>query len=114
MSSKKINWEGLYQEFLSSNLSIKAFAKKKKVSSSCAYSHFKEFSIAKSTTIASDVVDLVPVELVKEECKPAQAKAFDEEESEIIISMQDFKILVPSNVNKSTLKTTLEVLKSLC
>ena len=119
MSYSKYNWQELYEEFKTKNVSPGAFAKEKGLPSSCAYAQFKKLGhspdIAKSNhnkiEKAKDVekIDLVPVEFLnKEESQHHSSTQF----LDVIIGKSTIRLY--KDFDRELLKQTVEVLKELC
>ena len=119
MSYSKYNWEELYAEFSTRNVSPGIFAKEKGLPPSCAYAHFKKLGYnsdpVKSTCgqkkKTSDVekIDLVPVEVLNQQ-KPQNPPT--PEFLDVIIGKSTIRL--NKDFDKELLMQTVEVLTELC
>ena len=119
MSYSKYNWQELYEEFKTKNVSPGAFAKEKGLPPSCAYAHFKKLGYtpdpvkSKSGQIKKvkdfEKIDLVPVKVLDQQ---APQKSLASDFLDVIIGKSTIRLY--KDFDRELLKQTVEVLKELC
>lgn len=114
-SKRQHDWDKLYSEFITTNLSPGAFAKQKGIPSSCAYTQFQKRAKMQANSDES-TVEIIPVNIISKENNNELNKKLlpSTEQTAIELKINNFSILIRAGFDKTVLTDTIEVLRALC
>lgn len=110
------DWDKLYAQYKQTNLSIAAFAEKRKIPLSVAYKQFHKRSVQNDTDVTPDDVSFVPVTItsVGEKTIDVLEKEQSNKVPEIIVDAGKFTLHIPNGFDEEFLSSILKVIGGLC
>lgn len=115
---KSYDWNKLYAEYITSGLTINAFATSRGIPNTNLYRNFKRIAETNKKTSGSDADDItefIPVTLVNDvTCEKAPDHEHCMQYNPITLTIKDCVITLSNSFDKSVLSDILEVIRVSC
>ena len=113
------DWDTLYAQYKQTNLSVAAFAEKRKIPLSVAYKQFHKRAIKEDEKTDDEDVSFIPVTIapVKETTTPSEERLINkhpDELSKITVKAGKFTLHIPAGFDENSLTSILKVIGGLC
>lgn len=113
------DWDKLYAQYKQTNLSVAAFAEKRKIPLSVAYKQFHKRAIRENKKTDDEDVSFIPVTIasVKEVAptpKDSLINKHSDELPKITVDAGKFTLHIPADFDEKSLTSILKVIGGLC